>query len=235
MKKNKLQKEQSEEQFKVIKKLRPLFKEQAFVIHGGTGIYHYLPFRLSQDVDFFIQTDFDPLKLQTKLEEIGLHTKPITIDKGTLEVLADGVRLQFLHYPYPFYKTPETVNDIKYASLLDIAATKISALAMRSEKKDFIDLYMILQQHSFEEVMFAVAARYNNKINTLTIGQALVYFDEADKSPEPSFLQEKKVSWNTIKTYFTRHVREFVQVAEKVLNKISVEHTETDFPKYNLD
>jgi hypothetical protein len=51
-------------------------------------------------------------------------------------------------------------NHIKLASPSDIAAMKISAITGRGSKKDFVDLYFLLQQYSLKEIFHFYSLKY---------------------------------------------------------------------------
>ena len=72
---------------------------KSFYLSGGTALSLQLGHRESEDLDFFTKTSLDPLLLQQKLSQYG-ELKNIMIEEGTLNVFMDGVKLQFLYYPY---------------------------------------------------------------------------------------------------------------------------------------
>ena len=57
-----------------------------------------------------------------------------------------GARVSFMTYDYPLIEDPITYKNLDVASLIDIGCMKMSAIMHRGAKKDFIDLYFILQE-----------------------------------------------------------------------------------------
>jgi len=55
-----------------------------------------------------------------------------------------GVRLDFVKYRYPLIAAPEVLEDIRFMSLPDVVAMKLSAVTNRGAKKDFFDLQMLI-------------------------------------------------------------------------------------------
>ena len=114
-----------------------------FYLTGGTALSLLLGHRESEDLDWFNQSDFDPVSLQPKLEAIGSLTN----------AYINGVKVQFLGYPYPLLEPLISWQNIKISSLTDIACTKLQTIGMRGSKKDFIDLFFLLKQFSLEGLL----------------------------------------------------------------------------------
>lgn len=122
----------------------------------------------------------------------------------------EGVKFSLFLYEYPFIERPTAYNEINVAGVLDIAAMKVIAISQRGAKRDFVDLYFILQNIPFHKVTEHMVRRFGKKrINPIVTGKALVYFSDADSDPEPEYAG-KKVKWETIKTFFKQHVKQFV-------------------------
>jgi hypothetical protein len=67
----------------------------------------------------------------------------------------------------------------------------------------------ILQDVPFHKVAGHLVRRFGReRINPVHIGKALVYFADADPNYDSDFIG-KKVSWEAIKDFFKRHVRQF--------------------------
>jgi nucleotidyltransferase AbiEii toxin of type IV toxin-antitoxin system len=102
------------------------------------------------------------------------------------------------------------------AGLVDIASMKLMAMMQRGAKRDYVDLYWILQNITFSKIAENLINRYGaNRINPLVIGKALVFFQDADSDPDPAYLG-KRVAWTTIKKYLIDHVQQFALDIQKV-------------------
>ena len=66
-----------------------------------------------------------------------------------------------MNYDYPWIDEAVIENDIRLASPKDIAAMKVNAIIGRGTKKDFIDMYFLLQHYSFDEIMQFYLAKYS--------------------------------------------------------------------------
>ncbi|MCS7250781.1 MAG: nucleotidyl transferase AbiEii/AbiGii toxin family protein [candidate division WOR-3 bacterium] len=97
---------------------------------------------------------------------------------------------------------------IKIASLEDILCMKINALIPRGSKKDFFDVYFIMEHLNLKsEEVIALFTQKFGKYDKLIIKKALTYFEDAEKEPE--FPLIKKVKWQKVKNFF---IKEFAQL-----------------------
>jgi hypothetical protein len=87
----------------------------------------------------------------------------------------------------------------------------------RGAKRDYVDLYWILQDVPFSKIAENMISRYGaNRVNPLVIGKALVFFQDADSDPDPKYLG-KRTAWEKIKKYLTDHVQQFVLDIQKAV------------------
>jgi predicted nucleotidyltransferase component of viral defense system len=92
---------------------------------------------------------------------------------------------------------------VKLAQLKDILCMKMVAIAQRAEKKDFFDLYELLQLpvRNFTELL---EKKYGHPtINTAHIMRSLFYFEEAEESDTPKSL--KGLTWSKVKNYLKKN------------------------------
>lgn len=184
----------------VLEKIQAEENLKGFYLAGGTALALQLGHRKSVDLDFFSQNYPAQELLLQRLNKY----KPTVIqqDKGTLDVFIDKVKISFFEYKYPLLEKTTKYKAIELAQLLDIACMKIAAVAQRGTKKDFVDLYMLLQKYSLSDILKAFEKKYR-KVNyhRLHILKSLVYFDDADSDPEPDYLVN--LNWADIKTFIT--------------------------------
>jgi hypothetical protein len=84
-------------------------------------------------------------------------------------------------------------------------------ISQRETKRDFIDLYFILQYMPFHKLAEHMVRRFGReRINPIHIGKSLVYFSDAESNPEPEYVKGREVSWDKIKKFFRQHVKQFV-------------------------
>ena len=96
-------------------------------------------------------------------------------------------------------------DGLRLASPRDIAAMKTYAIQNRGSRKDFIDMYFLLQHFTLEEILGFYAQKYPN-YSMFRTRMALTYFEDAEnKECPPMFI---KVDWNDIKEFISQKVRE---------------------------
>ena len=179
-----------------------------FYLAGGTALAIHLGHRESIDLDFFSQKEFSLEKIKKELSMLGSFTL-ISEEEGTLHGLLDEVKISFFYYPYSMLFPFIEFEKVFLADERDIASMKIDAISSRGSKKDFIDLYFLLERYSLNEILEFFEKKYNQiKFNRLHILKSLIFFEDADKEPEPIML--KNISWDKVKNKIKKVVDEIV-------------------------
>ena len=178
---------------------------RSFYLAGGTSLALHIGHRRSIDFDFFTRKDFDNRSVVQTLSGIGafelFSRSPNTVD-GSL----NAVKVSFLAYPYPILEPFLERENILIADMLDIALMKLEAIAGRGSKKDFIDLYYLLNYYSLPELLEKHKAKYGAKIsNQYHLLKSLAYFDDAEHEAMPEMME--RVDWDDVKKRITREVQ----------------------------
>jgi predicted nucleotidyltransferase component of viral defense system len=191
----------------VLRKIRETQVLENFYLAGGTALSLILGHRKSIDLDFF---SFSFPKFEILVAKLKtLNPKVINQDKGTLDLYMDDVKVSFLEYKYPLVGDFLEFDQVKVASLEDIACMKLSAISSRGSKKDFIDLYFILQKFGLGELLALFEKKFKGVDYQMShILKSLVYFEEAEKQPDPEFLVD--VDWNEVKSFLEGKVKELI-------------------------
>jgi hypothetical protein len=180
-----------------------------FYLSGGTAFSLQLGHRESEDLDFFNKEPFDPLLLQQQLSAVATKLDDVQISENTLNLFVNGVKLQFLHYPYNLLESTVPWNGISLSSVVDIACTKLITVSMRGSKKDFIDLYRILQDFSLEQLFEKLEQKYQGiNYNVASILKSITYFDDAEAQPMPRM--HIQADWDEVKKTIEAKVKAFV-------------------------
>ena len=186
--------------------LRQLSAEPAFSsmrLVGGTSLALQYGHRTSVDLDFFGTFDAD-----TPFSSILRRYGQLAIIKESPKIkvyLLDGIKIDFVHYDYSWLESPLKVDTLTLATPPDIAAMKVNAIEGRGSKKDFIDLYYLLQHYTLAEILDF----YKQKYPEHSVFRALMsmsYFDDADVQPTPRLFGQ--VSWDVMKTFILSQVRQ---------------------------
>ena len=95
---------------------------------------------------------------------------------------------------------------ITLASDKDIAAMKVNAIIGRGTRKDFVDLYVLLQHYSLSEIL----AFYRKKYPEFSEYRALLsmtYFDDAEMQDMPRMFIN--TPWDEMKTAIIQAVKAY--------------------------
>lgn len=188
--------------------LGPAMERHGFYMVGGTALALQLGHRRSVDFDWFTTGRLeDPLRLAAALRDEGLPLTDPATAAGTLEGRIQDVRVTLIEYRYPKIGSSIPYPDAgcTLASLDDLAAMKLSAITQRGARKDFIDLWTLLQHH---RPLPDLLDLYRKKYSVEDIGPVLValaYFDDAETEPMPEML--RGVEWGVVRSEVERAVR----------------------------
>jgi len=195
----------------ILARLKGIINEYHFVLAGGTALALQIGHRLSVDLDLFTQQEFSTETLFQGITKLGLKPEILQEERGTLTTVVGGVKISMFHYPYPFIDNLVGFGGVSVSGVLDVAAMKVIAISQRGAKRDFIDLYFILQNVPFWKIAENMAERFGTeRINPVHIGKTLVYFNDADDDPEPKYIVKKAVSWENIRIFFKKNVKQMV-------------------------
>lgn len=157
---------------------------EAVYLAGGVGIALHLGHRQSIDLDFFsLRPDLDIEALADRLREVGGTT--IGLTDVTLSARLGPVPIDIVRYPYKtiaaFARGPENV---RLASLRDLAVMKLAAIARRGIRRDFWDLYAII--NSGATTLERTISDYRKKFGRASsdvyhVLRALTWFEDAEQ------------------------------------------------------
>jgi hypothetical protein len=187
---------------------------KGFYLAGGTACAIQLGHRISVDLDFFQERQFHADELSRQLALEGLMLAAEEVSPGTVKGQLAGTAVSFFHYPYPLLSAPIEWKGILLASLIDIGLMKITAIASRGAKKDFVDLYYILQHLGPQNVFSRFSEKYPiERLDPYHYMRSLTYFEDADTEPDPHMLAPW--SWEDTKSYFKGVIKEWRLLPER--------------------
>jgi len=194
----------------LLKKMGDFTNKHNFYLAGGTALALQLGHRISVDLDFFSQKSIDTEKLKKNLSDFGFKYQINSESQGTLELVIDDVKVSFMEYRYPILNSFELFEKSKLASIMDIACMKITAISSRGSKKDFFDIWIILQKYNPLEIFDAVRKKYQGiNYSTAHILKSLTYFKDAQNDPEPILLV--KTNWEEVQKDITKKISPFIK------------------------
>ena len=201
--------------YELLKKISEVVSIDDYYMIGGTALSLQLGLRESYDFDFCVKNEFNNEILLNELKSIG-NVEVIQNQKGTCDVILNGVQVSFFYYPNKVLKDftkAEEMPNLKMASVLDIAVMKVVAIGGREEKKDFFDLYNIIEKCNItvKELVNGLKQKCGNNINYVNIIMGLSYFEDAEDEILPNAFVD--YNWENIKEFF-------IEFQKKVQNEL---------------
>lgn len=202
--------------YELLKKISEVISIDDYYMIGGTALSLQLGLRESYDFDFCVKGEFNNEVLLEELKSVG-NVEVIQNQKGTCDVLLNGVQVSFFYYPNKVLKDfvkPEEMPKLKIASVLDIAIMKVVAIGGRGAKKDFFDLYNIIKKCNItvDELVNGLVQKCGNNVNYLNIIMGLSYFEDAEDEVLPNTFVP--YNWENIKKFFIEFQRKVQKCLE---------------------
>jgi len=170
-----------------------------FVI-GGQAVRCFAPYRPSRDVDFGIDNAENLEDLVRQLRRRG--------DVELQEQSADTVHLLWNGTKVSAFVVPHLVRHVedRHLDVTGILATKLHVILDRGLRRDFFDLYVMLQQHrlGIAALLGAMRTVYPGQVDEGLLLRALTYFDDAER--EAAVPGESRSDWRIVKDYFLTQV-----------------------------
>lgn len=176
---------------------------------GGTALALQIGHRISVDFDFFTAEEFDEKILVQRIKKTIPDFNLERMEWGTILGYIGKTRFSLFFYNYPLLFKTGDFSGVKIADIKDIAPMKIAAISDRGTKRDFIDLYFIIEKEKIlplKEILELYDKKFKLlKQNRMHILKSLCYFDDAEKGKMPKML--KNVSWKDVREFFISEVK----------------------------
>lgn len=195
----------------VLKKLMTLPELDDFSLVGGTALALKYGHRKSIDIDLFSNMNLDKQVIVEAIEKV--FNSDFEYEGGLNNIGIFGfirqTKTDIVHYPHALIAPITEIEGIRMYSDKDIIAMKLNAILGRGVKKDFWDLYELLQHYKLSEMLEWHKQKYPNQMLLISIPQALIYFEDAEKTEEPVSL--KNQNWEMIKKFIRGKVDEYLK------------------------
>ncbi len=180
----------------LLRELMKLPALEGFNLAGGTALALQIGHRISVDLDFFGDVDFEGITILDSLRDIA-EIKIINQSRAILILNVNGIKVDFVRYRYPLLHPVREMDGVRLFSILDIGSMKLAAITNRGRKRDFFDLFFILRAYSLRHLLEAYNAKYSDGSEFL-VRKSLVYFEDAEEDDIPSVF-DKSVTWPIVK------------------------------------
>lgn len=176
-----------------------------FILVGGTALALHIGHRKSIDLDLFTNEIVDINEIKIKLQEEYSDFHLDFEKKNTLITKIQDIKVDFIGYKYKFNFPIIIVDGIRLADIKDIAPMKLDAITGRGRKKDFFDLYFLLEIFSFEEMFNLYNQKYQHS-SIFHVLRSISYFEDAERDLDP-FVFDKKITWTKVKNTIRKEIR----------------------------
>lgn len=199
----------NQEELFLLKNLEFLKKER-FYLAGGTALALQLGHRTSIDLDFYNPNPFKTEEITRFFSTNIPQAKIMGVAKGTIQGEFKKTRFSLFYYPYKLLRSLIPFEKVYLASIQDIAAMKIAAIIQRGIKRDFVDIYYLLQKYPLEGLINFTLRKYPSYQEMLIL-QALIYFEDAEKEKykRTTKILDKNFSWEKAKREIFEEVRKY--------------------------
>jgi hypothetical protein len=180
--------------FKVLVDLCTLPELANFSLVGGTSLSLQIGHRKSDDLDFFTDRSFDIREIK---EVVLTYNASVVFLNETrqgfsfsLPLSADGSdmrKLDIYNWAVKFIRPAVVEGDVRLASLEDIAAFKLDAICHRKEKKDYVDIAVLLERFTFGQMLAFYREKFPSNDKRVVLAQILD-FEGMENSVEPVML-----------------------------------------------
>jgi hypothetical protein len=177
----------------------------SFFMVGGTALALQIGHRRSVDFDFFSKDYIKNREITSRLSALGTF-ELFSEAENTVNGSLNGVRVSFFKYDYSLLEDFIIYKNVKIAGKLDIALMKLEAISGRGSKKDFVDLYFLLDRYELSELFLVYKKKFGEAIsNNYHLLKSLVYFEDAEREAMP--VMRQKISWMQVKEKIKREVK----------------------------
>lgn len=189
-----------------------------FRLVGGTALSLQLGHRISVDIDLFTDADYGTIDFE-KIDKYLKSNFPYVSNFSNLPVLPgtsyligktknDTIKLDIFYTDSFIHDVIHTNENIRFATIGEIAAMKIDVIQRGGRKKDFWDLHELIDEYSFKDMLSLHKQRYPYNHNEQLIIKNFQDFTIADEDFDPKCLKGKY--WEFIKEDILDFINRFI-------------------------
>jgi len=176
-----------------------------FALAGGTSLALQIGHRRSIDLDIFSAETFNPKEIEITLAaHPHINFQPTGGNSKMLFGFANNIKCDFVQEPVKLLHPFVRHDDINYFHIQDIAAMKMHTICGRGKKKDFFDIYALLQIYSWNDMLKWFGKKYD-KSQFYFLWKSISYFSDADTDPDIKGINPYNKTWHEIKEYIGIH------------------------------
>jgi hypothetical protein len=148
-----------------------------FFLVGGTALALQIGHRISIDLDLFSRKSFDGNDMLSYLERQYSFQMDYQAN-NTLKGSIKDIKVDFITHDYPLVNDLINMDQVRMASMEDIAAMKLNAISGNGTRiKDFIDIAYLSSSLTLSKMVEAYEKKYNSR-NPAMVVKALDYHSD---------------------------------------------------------
>ena len=191
----------------------------SFYLSGGTALAEfYLQHRLSEDLDFFSEQEFDPMFISSILKKIKskaqikkvIYEQSFNRNLFFLELENETIKTEFTYFPFNRIESKEKFGNLCIDSLIDIAVNKLFTIYQKPRSRDFIDLYFILTKEkswNIDDLIKKAQVKFDTYINPIQLSSQFIKVETLKDYPNII----KKVDPEKWQGFFIREIKRLVE------------------------
>ncbi len=172
-----------------------------FALAGGTSLALQLGHRQSIDLDIFSPQPFSIRETELMVSgHAALNFELVNSNKSMLFAYVNKIKCDFVYEPSKLIQ-PFIENDgINYFHVEDIAAMKMHTICGRGKKKDFFDIYVLIENFGWQTLLEWFSKKYDSN-QLYFLWRSITYFNDADEDTDISAFEPYTKSWEEIKEF----------------------------------
>lgn len=175
--------------------------KNGFALAGGTSLAIQIGHRKSIDLDIFSPNDFNVRELEIILTtSADFSFRYLGSNSRMLFSNVNNIKCDFIQEPANLLEPFIVEDGINYFSVKDIAAMKLHTICGRGKKKDFFDVYALLQLFGREKLIDWFAHKYDEE-QLFFLWRSILYFDDAENDPDIEGFPPFTMNWREIKEF----------------------------------
>ena len=124
-----------------------------------------------------------------------------------LQTIVNNVKVDFVDYSrYQWIDDAVVSDNLRLASIHDIAAMKVNAIIGIGTKKDFVDMFVLLQHYTMADILSFYKQKYPEYSEYRAL-LSMTYFDDAEKQDMPLLFIDN--TWDEMKTAIVKAVTDY--------------------------
>ena len=180
------------------------FIRKNFALAGGTALALHIGHRNSIDLDIFSTENFDVAALEAEI--IAIKNREIEItgkNKRMLFCYINSLKCDFVHEPAKLISTFIPIENSFLFSIEDIGAMKLHTICGRGKKKDFFDIYALLQLYEWKDLIKWFKIKYS-ETELYFLWRSIMYFEDAEADFEIKGYGNFNANWKEIKEFIKK-------------------------------